>query len=69
MTELGLPTLEQTGHVEGMCMPFSPFLNIYAYPEELDYTDIRPIPDKWVALDAFTRKGEEKFEIPDRVQE
>ena len=69
MTELGLPTLDQMGHVKGMCMPYSPFLNMYAYPEELDYTDIRPIPDKWVALDTFARKGEEKFEIPDKFKD
>lgn len=34
----------------------SPFLNIYAYPRELDYLDIRPLPDAtWARFDHFIR--------------
>ena len=66
MTELNLPTLDQN---QGMCIPHSPFLNIYGYPAELDYTDIRPNPDKWVGVDAFTRKGEETFDIPEKFKD
>ncbi|CAG2117535.1 unnamed protein product, partial [Medioppia subpectinata] len=34
-------------------LPDSPYLNIYGFPEELDYTDIRPIPEKWLRVDTF----------------
>ena len=40
-------------------------------PRELDYTDLRPLPDKWYAFDNFMRKeiimteeGEEQFKLP-----
>ncbi len=48
------------------CIPESPFLNLYGYPEELDYTDVRPLPDKWFRIDAFMRKGEEEFKFPEK---
>ncbi|CAG2116713.1 unnamed protein product, partial [Medioppia subpectinata] len=45
----------------------SPYLNIYGYPEELDYLDLRPLPKKWLRVDAFMRKNEkEVFKIPDK---
>jgi len=47
----------------------SPYLNVYGYPEELDYIDIRPLPDKWFRVDAFMRKGEQEFKIPDQIRE
>jgi len=50
-----------------LCVPHSPFLNFYGFPEELDYTDIRPLPDKWFRIDAFTRQGEEEFELPEKL--
>ncbi|CAG2119578.1 unnamed protein product, partial [Medioppia subpectinata] len=46
----------------------SPYLNIYGYPEELDYTDIRPIPEKWIKIETFMRKGEQEFKIPDKFR-
>ena len=69
MSELNLPTLDQIACTKGMCIPHSPFLNIYGYPKELDYTDIRPNPDKWVAVDSFTRKGVETFVITDKFRD
>jgi len=47
------------------CIPDSPFLNLYGFPEELDYTDIRPLPEKWFRVDSFMRKGEEEFKLPE----
>ena len=46
-------------------MPDSPYLNIYGYPEELDYTDVRPLPPKWIRIDAFIREGEGELKIPE----
>jgi len=47
----------------------SPYLNIYAYPEELDYLDIRPLPDKWQRFDHFVRLSEvdPNFKLPDEL--
>jgi hypothetical protein len=28
------------------CIPDSPYLNLNGFPEELDYTDLRPLPEK-----------------------
>lgn len=45
----------------------SDYLNIYAYPKEIDYVDIRPLPDKWKRYDHFVRIGEmdDTFKIPE----
>lgn len=49
-------------------MHHSPYLNMYAYPIELDakYLQIRPLPDKWQRFDHFIRATESKdnFTIP-----
>ncbi|CAG2118169.1 unnamed protein product, partial [Medioppia subpectinata] len=50
-------------------IPDSPYLNIYGYPEELDYTDICPMREKWFRIDAFMRKSEQEFKIPDKFRE
>ncbi|CAG2118925.1 unnamed protein product, partial [Medioppia subpectinata] len=48
----------------------SPYLNIYGYPDELDYLDIRPLPEKWLRVDAFMRRGEkQEFKIPDKFRD
>ena len=46
----------------------SPYLNIYSYPLELDYTDLRPNPPKFVRLDTLMIKSNEKFEIPEKLK-
>lgn len=47
----------------------SPYLNIYGYPEELDYLDIRPLPSNWCRCDSLTRyEKESNFEIPDQLK-
>jgi UDP:flavonoid glycosyltransferase YjiC (YdhE family) len=43
----------------------SPYLNLYGYPEEIDYTDIRTMPSNWLRFDSFKRNEKhENFEIP-----
>ncbi|KAJ6220735.1 hypothetical protein RDWZM_006547 [Blomia tropicalis] len=47
--------------------PESPYLNIYGYPEELDYLDIVTLPDNVARIDAFCRTTPEPFEIPSEL--
>jgi len=47
----------------------SPYLNIYMFPEELDYTDLRQLPQNWYQFDYFKRSGNEDFfEIPEKLR-
>ena len=46
----------------------SPYLNTYSYPLELDYTDLRPNPPKFVRLDTFMIKSNEEFQIPEKLK-
>lgn len=39
-------------------------MNIYGYPEELDYKDIAQLPDHYIRLDTFYRETYESFELP-----
>ncbi|KAH9400458.1 hypothetical protein TYRP_002023 [Tyrophagus putrescentiae] len=52
---------------EGVMLP-SPYLNMYAYPIELDerYLQIRPLPEKWRRFEHFIRTTErsDSFSIP-----
>ncbi|CAG2118994.1 unnamed protein product, partial [Medioppia subpectinata] len=65
LEEEGLPTVD----VNKITIQ-SPYLNIYGFPEELDYTDIRPIPEKWLRVDTFMRRGEkQEFKIPDKFRD
>jgi len=62
--------LKQSGYplVYGHRMiPESDFLSIYAYPKELDYTEINPMPPNWFRVDTFHRKTEEEFKIPEQL--
>jgi hypothetical protein len=47
------------------CTPDSPYLNLNGFPEELYYTDLRPLPEKWLGVDSFMRKCEEEFNLPE----
>ena len=47
----------------------SPYLNIYAYPVELDYLDQRPLPPKWHQFDSFIRLNEKDFELPEKLKQ
>ena len=43
----------------------SPYMNIYNFPLELDYLDIRPLPPNWYRFDNFTRNSDDKnLKIP-----
>ncbi|CAG2118935.1 unnamed protein product, partial [Medioppia subpectinata] len=47
----------------------SPFANIYMFPKELDYTDVRPLPKTFHRFDYFKRTGnEDTFELPDKLK-
>ncbi|XP_054152571.1 putative UDP-glucuronosyltransferase ugt-50 [Oppia nitens] len=48
----------------------SKYLNIYGYPEELDYHELRPLPKTWYRFDNMMRleKHVEAFEIPDKLK-
>ncbi|XP_054158199.1 NDP-glycosyltransferase YjiC-like [Oppia nitens] len=63
LRELGLPV-----NNSDQIIPRSPYLNIYGYPEELDYTDIRPIPENFCRIDAFLRTDPKEFKIPDKLE-
>jgi len=61
-TENGVP------EIKNMNLPYwleySPYANIYMYPEELDYTSMRPNPPNWHRFDTFMRMEKENFELP-----
>ncbi len=40
-------------------------LNLYVYPKELDYTDERPLDDRWIRLDSSVRQTDVEPEIPE----
>ncbi|CAG2100256.1 unnamed protein product, partial [Medioppia subpectinata] len=47
----------------------SPFANIYMFPKELDYTDVRPLPKTFHRFDCMKRSGnEDTFELPDKLK-
>lgn len=46
-------------------LSLSPYLNIYGYPAELDYTDVAPRPDNFAVVDAFCRKTSDPFQLPE----
>ncbi|XP_054157532.1 NDP-glycosyltransferase YjiC-like [Oppia nitens] len=47
----------------------SKYLNIYAYPLELDYLDLRPLPPNWIRFDTFQRKDRHlTFEVPEQLK-
>ena len=61
---------------EGIKEPFpkdrlieSPYLNLYAYPKELDYFQQNPLPSNWHRFDSFVRLNEDNFEIPEKLKQ
>jgi UDP:flavonoid glycosyltransferase YjiC (YdhE family) len=42
----------------------SPFLNLYTYPEELDYRRSRPLGQRWHRLESCVRATDVPFELP-----
>ena len=61
----GLPPLEESKFGR-----YSPFMNIYGYPLELDYLDVRPLPTNWFRFDNLKRsETNTSFEIPDQLKD
>ncbi|MBL7497813.1 glycosyl transferase [Frankia sp. CNm7] len=42
----------------------SAYANLYVYPAELDYTDVRPLDATWHRLDSSVRETDEQYELP-----
>ncbi|XP_054161696.1 NDP-glycosyltransferase YjiC-like [Oppia nitens] len=49
----------------------SPYANLYLAPKELDYTDIRPLPDNYYQFDYFKRTADDDdvFELPEKFRQ
>ena len=47
----------------------SEHLNLYLYPEVIDYTGERPLPDTWHRLDSSVRATDDPFEIPEQLND
>jgi MGT family glycosyltransferase len=45
-------------------MHASPVCNMYVYPRELDYTDVRPLDDTWHRIDSSVRETDEGYTVP-----
>ncbi len=45
----------------------SPDLNLYTYPEVIDYTDRRPLGPTWHRLDSSVRATDAPFEVPTKL--
>ena len=58
---------ESSSTLEKMAFPHSKYLNLYAYPRELDYQDIVPLPANYCQIDAFCRVMPEPFKIPEKL--
>ncbi len=44
-------------------------LNLYVYPEAIDYVDARPLDSTWHRLDSSVRTTDETFEVPEELHE
>ncbi|XP_053210564.1 uncharacterized UDP-glucosyltransferase YojK-like [Panonychus citri] len=55
--DLFLKSKGLTPHETELVSP-SPYLNLYSYPEDLDYSELGPVPDKWFRLDHMVREAE-----------
>jgi MGT family glycosyltransferase len=47
----------------------SPHLNLYVYPEAMDYTDARPLDGTWQRLDSSVRTTDEDFDLPQPLRD
>jgi MGT family glycosyltransferase len=50
-------------------MPAQPDLGLYVYPEVVDYTDRRPLDDRWVRLDSSVRRTDADVALPSLVSD
>jgi MGT family glycosyltransferase len=44
-------------------------LNLYVFPEIVDYTDARPLGPSWHRLDSSVRETDEEFELPEALKD
>lgn len=47
----------------------SDHLNLYLYPEQIDYVDRRPMPGTWERLDSSVRTTDDPFEVPAELRD
>ncbi|MGB3483813.1 MAG: nucleotide disphospho-sugar-binding domain-containing protein [Mycobacterium sp.] len=48
-------------------MPRGNAANLYVYPAEADYTDVRPLDSSWTRLDSSVRETDEDYPLPETV--
>ena len=46
----------------------SPFLNLYSYPAEADYTRTRPLGPTWHRMDSTVRAADTTWELPEQLR-
>ncbi|MBJ7432833.1 MAG: glycosyl transferase [Microbacteriaceae bacterium] len=42
--------------------------NLYVYPKEADYTDVRPLDDTWHRMDSSVRETDDNYPLPEKVR-
>jgi MGT family glycosyltransferase len=42
--------------------------NLYVYPKEADYTDVRPLDDTWHRMDSSVRETDDIYPLPEKVR-
>lgn len=42
--------------------------NLYVYPTEADYTDVRPLNDTWHRMDSSVRETDDNYQLPEKVR-
>ncbi len=42
--------------------------NLYVYPKEADYTDVRPLNDTWHRMDSSVRETDDDYQLPEKVR-
>lgn len=42
--------------------------NLYVYPKEADYTDVRPLDDTWHRMDSSVRETDDIYQLPEKVR-
>ena len=62
--EQGAPALEPLEFIHR-----SPHLNMYLYPQEVDYPRSQPLDATWQRLDSCVRGGDPTFELPDQLRD
>jgi MGT family glycosyltransferase len=62
--EAGAPPLPELEFIHA-----SPYLNLYVYPEELDYRRSQPLDSTWHRLESCVRTSDASFEIPEGLRD